>query len=225
MRSRILVAAVVLVALSVCGCALFSGAKKSADKPEATAEKSATSAEESVVVATPAKAAEKPAEKPAAPVKVAEKPVAKPAAPAKAVEKPADKPAAPAKVAEKPVERPAEKVAKPAKPPKAPKPPKPAPTTATLSLTVNVKGAEVVIDDAVLGRANAAGKAQKFVVKAGTHSLVVKRFGYEDYKAQLGFEVGKVNTHKVELKRTPTIDVSKELQSEKAAAREELKGK
>ena len=85
---------------------------------------------------------------------------------------------------------------------------KTAATAATLALTVNVKGAEVYIDDMLFGQIQKAGAAQNFVVAAGKHSLAVKKFGYEDKKLTIGVEAGGTNTLSVELARTPVVPVS-----------------
>jgi hypothetical protein len=89
--------------------------------------------------------------------------------------------------------------------------PKASGTNGVLALTVNVKGAEVFVDEALFGQIKKAEKEQDFIVTGGKHELVVKKFGFEDYKATIGVEAGGVNTLTVELARTPVADVSKEM--------------
>jgi len=81
---------------------------------------------------------------------------------------------------------------------------KPAATSGTLSLAVNVRGASVYIDDSLYGESQRAGKAQDFIVPAGTHKLVVKKFGFVDYAVTIGIAGGGVNTLDVTLNRQPT---------------------
>jgi hypothetical protein len=97
----------------------------------------------------------------------------------------------------------------------------PQPTMATLALTVNAKGAEVYIDDSLFGQIARGGSVQDFVVSGGKHTLVVKKFGYEDFTAKIGVEAGGVNTLAVTLKRTPAVKVNvAEEKPEKPAAKE-----
>jgi len=100
----------------------------------------------------------------------------------------------------------------------------PQPTMATLALTVNVKGAEVYIDDSLFGQITSAKSSQDFVVSGGKHTLVVKKFGFEDFAAKIGVEAGGVNVLAVTLKRTPPVRVNiaeeKPAEKEKPAAKE-----
>jgi hypothetical protein len=97
-------------------------------------------------------------------------------------------------------------------------------TTGVLALTVNVRNAEVFVDGALFGQTKRAGKEQNFNLTGGKHELVIKKFGFEDYKATIGVETGGINTLTVELKRVPPAPVAlpKEATSEKAPAAKEV---
>jgi hypothetical protein len=95
-------------------------------------------------------------------------------------------------------------------------------TTGVLALTVNVRAAEVFVDGALFGQTRKAGEARNFNLTGGKHELVIKKFGFEDYKATIGLEAGGINTLTVELTRVPPTPVAlpKEAPSEKAAAKD-----
>ncbi len=76
--------------------------------------------------------------------------------------------------------------------------------TGILELTVNVKGAEIYLDDALYGMIKRAGRVQDVVIPAGKHMLSLRKFGYKDFSASIGVEAGAVNTLVVDLKRLPT---------------------
>jgi len=96
---------------------------------------------------------------------------------------------------------------------------------AVLALTVNVRGAEVYIDDALFGQIAKAGRPQDFVVSGGKHNLLLKKDGFEDQKFTIGVELGGVNTLDVVMKRTPAVivNVGQAPVSERAAEAKEAK--
>jgi hypothetical protein len=96
---------------------------------------------------------------------------------------------------------------------------------AVLALTVNVKGAEVYIDDALFGQIASAGRPQEFVVPGGKHALVVKKDGFAEQKFSIGVEIGGVNTLEVVLKRTPAeiVTLREEAPSDRAAEAKQAK--
>jgi hypothetical protein len=70
----------------------------------------------------------------------------------------------------------------------------------TLSLTVNVVGAEVYIDGVLYGQTEKAFEARDFVVEAGKHDLVIKKAGFEVYQQAICISAGGTNKAAVELK-------------------------
>lgn len=73
-----------------------------------------------------------------------------------------------------------------------------------LELTVNVKSASVHVDGALRGMIKSAGKPQLFVIPAGTHDLMLDKFGYLPYTAKIAVEAGAVNTLVIDIKRVAT---------------------
>lgn len=86
-----------------------------------------------------------------------------------------------------------------------------------LELTVNVKNAKVHVDGALRGMIRSADRPQLFVIPAGTHDLMLGKFGYEPYTAKIAVEAGAVNTLVIDMMRLPTEVV--ELPEEKAETR------
>jgi len=77
-----------------------------------------------------------------------------------------------------------------------------------LAVKCNVAGADVYIDKALVGTIQKADSRQDIVVASGEHDLLVKKFGYEDYKETISLVPGARNTIDVNLERTPTKAVS-----------------
>ena len=76
--------------------------------------------------------------------------------------------------------------------------------TGILMLTVNATLAEVSVDGALYGMVKKGGRAQSFVIPAGAHTLVIKKFGYKDYTAKVAVEAGAINTLDITMERLPT---------------------
>ncbi|MCD6404856.1 MAG: PEGA domain-containing protein [Planctomycetes bacterium] len=89
-------------------------------------------------------------------------------------------------------------------------PAKLAENTGILELSVNVKGAEIYVDDALYGMIKRADRVQDVIIPAGKHLLGLKKFGYKSFSASIGVEAGAVNTLAVDLKRLPTEVISPE---------------
>ena len=73
-----------------------------------------------------------------------------------------------------------------------------------LELTVNVKNAKVHVDGALRGMIKTADRPQLFVIPAGTHDLMLEKFGYEPVTAKIAVEPGAVNTLVLDMQRLPT---------------------
>lgn len=76
-----------------------------------------------------------------------------------------------------------------------------------LALTVDVKGAQVLIDGDLYGEIKKAGREQEFILPAGTHELAIRRFGFEDYAARIALAPGGINALSVKMERSPTVPV------------------